>query len=82
MKDVLADILPPPSTFSRHICLSTLAAMAHDRVASPADGGCCRRSSALQKQYEDRHEFWSQTLNEGEIKSKIMRDTCAIRHEF
>jgi len=84
MKDVLADILPPPEyILEAYLASLTLAEMAHDGEASPAEmAAMAEEVRTLQKQYEDRHEFWSTTLMEGEIKSKLMKDTHEPAFKF
>ncbi len=77
MKDVLADILPPPEyILEAYLASLTLAEMAHDGEASPAEmAAAAEEIRTLQKQYEERHDFWNNTMSEGDIKSKLMKDT-------
>ena len=84
MKDVLADILPPPEyILEGYLASLTLAEMAHDGEASPAEmAAAAEEIRTLQKQYEDRHDFWNNTMTEGEIKSKLMKDTHEPAVEF
>lgn len=84
MKDVLADILPPPEyILEGYLASLTLAEMAHDGEASPAEmAAAAEEIRSLQKQYEDRHDFWNANMADSEIKAKLMKDTHDPAAEF
>jgi|GEM_PF-1375733 len=84
MKDVLADILPPSEyILEGYLASLTLAELAHDGEASPAEmAAAAEEIRTLQKQYEDRHDFWNNTMTESEIKSKLMKDTHEPANAF
>ncbi len=84
MKDVLADILPPPEyIIESYLVASTLAGMAHDQVATPAElSAAVDELRVLEKQYEERHQYWDGQLEEGPIRKRLMQDTHEPARKF
>jgi methyl-accepting chemotaxis protein len=78
-KDLIADILPPPE----YIIESCL--MVHQLLDAkdPQElNKLVEHSKKLQADYEDRHNYWVKNLEEGEIKTLLVRDSYLPAKEF
>jgi len=84
MKDVLADILPPPEYIVEgYLAAHELAKAVHTQKASPAeiqDAINLLRSFGVR--YEERHDFWAAKLSEGPIRDGLLRQTHNPAMEF
>lgn len=78
-KDLVADILPPPEYIieSYLVCLQALGAKNADEQKACAD-----RLVSLQKDYADRHEFWSKDLPEGAMKTVLLKESYEPAQRF
>jgi methyl-accepting chemotaxis protein len=78
-KDLAADILPPPE----YIIESYLVLQ---RLQDETDDGkkkeYVKEFDKLKKDYEERHEFWSKDLPEGEIKKVLLQDSYSPAEAF
>lgn len=78
-KDLVADILPPPE----YIIESNLIAY---QILNENDKNnienLIKTSEQLEKDYNDRHEFWIETLPEGEMKKYMTVDAYNYAVEF
>lgn len=68
-KDLIADILPPPE----YIVESYLTAYElADQTDQAAIARLDDKVQSLQRQYEERHDYWSQTLPDGKMKETFV----------
>ncbi len=78
-KDLVADILPPPEYIieSYLVCLQALGVKTAEEQKA-----CAERLVGLQKDYADRHEFWTKELAEGEMKTILLKDSYEPAQRF
>ncbi|MGN6371031.1 MAG: methyl-accepting chemotaxis protein [Phycisphaerae bacterium] len=78
-KDLVADILPPPE----YILESYLTVHQLARETNPdAQKALLEKLASLQKDFNDRHEFWSKELPAGPIKDTMLETSYRPAAEF
>jgi methyl-accepting chemotaxis protein len=79
-KDLIADILPPPD----YIIESYLVAfeLTHETDKTVLDQKIDYLQNKLEKEYNDRHEYWVQNLPEGQLKKAMVEDSYDPAQEF
>lgn len=78
-KDVIADVLPPPE----YIIESYLIVLEMMNEQDPQKiQEFIKRSDTLKKDYDIRHEFWTETLAEGDLKEILTVDSYAPAMTF
>ncbi len=83
MKDVLADILPPPEFIIESYLVSYKLAEAVHTNASKADVAELISSlQSLEAVYNERHVYWDEKLAEGKIRGSLMELTHTPAAEF
>src|SRR5262249_7389510 len=68
-KDLIADVLPPPMYLVEAHLVTHQMQEETDRDAIDALVG---RGKVLQKEYEDRHKYWSNILKAGDLKHDLL----------
>lgn len=77
-KDLIADILPPPEYLleSWQVVLEML-------VSSPAElNALTEQSRKLRDEFEARHQYWSNNLAEGKLKTALVEDAWSSGLKF
>ncbi|MFH1870132.1 MAG: methyl-accepting chemotaxis protein, partial [Pseudomonadota bacterium] len=77
-KDLLADILPPPEYLIESYLL-TLQMAGADKTRLP---GLMEKGKALAKDFDDRHQYWTRELEDGEIKTLLVEKAYKPGKEF
>jgi methyl-accepting chemotaxis protein len=78
-KDLIADILPPPE----YIIESYLNAFELvDETDTAQKAKLIDRLKNLEKDYTERHEYWTRVLPDGELKRTFVDDSYAPAKEF
>ncbi|MBI4734252.1 MAG: methyl-accepting chemotaxis protein, partial [Rubrobacteridae bacterium] len=79
-KDLIADILPPPD----YIIESYLVAfeLTHETDKAVMDEKIEYLQNKLEKEYNDRHDFWVENLTEGKLKTTMVSDSYKPAQEF
>ncbi len=77
-KDLLADILPPPEYLIESYLVSLQMATA-DKTALPA---LIEKSQSLAKDFEDRRQYWTKELPDGEAKNLLIDKAYKPGKEF
>jgi methyl-accepting chemotaxis protein len=77
--ELVADILPPPE----YIIESYLMAFQSLEERNPdALAKLIERGQALQKDYDERHEYWTKECPKGEIRSLLLEESYLPAKEF
>ena len=76
---LVADILPPPAYIIETYLVAFEMEKEMDRVKLD---DLINRSKQLKKDYFDRHDYWSNTLPDGELKNSMVRDSFAPAVDF
>lgn len=78
-KDLVADILPPPEYVieSYLVCLQMLGAKNAEEQKV-----CAERLVSLQKDYDDRHVYWTENLPEGPMREALLKDSYEPAKRF
>ncbi|MDP4210488.1 MAG: methyl-accepting chemotaxis protein [Bacteroidota bacterium] len=78
-KDLVADILPPPEYIieSNLVVLQALEEPDSSKIQFFVD-----RFNKLKSEYDDRHNFWSKDLEEGEMKTLMIQEAYTPAQEF
>ena len=83
MKDVLADILPPPKFIIESYLQSYKLVEATAARKSPEEINAIVNSlKALELTYRDRHDHWNATLADGPIRDSLLKTTHAPAERF
>ena len=83
MKDVLADILPPPKFIIESYLQSYKLVEAVSAKKSPEDISAIVDSlRTLESTYRDRHDYWQTTLTEGPIRDSLLKATHEPAEKF
>lgn len=78
-KDLVADILPPPEYIIESDLLTYQILNEDDKNNLEI---LINKSEDLEKEYNDRHEFWSKTLPEGDMKKYMTVEAYNYASEF
>jgi methyl-accepting chemotaxis protein len=79
MKDLVADVLPPP----KYIIESYLTLLQISYEADPGKRDALFKAWAeLKKAFEDRQTYWETALPEGALKRALVRDSTQTAREF
>lgn len=78
-KDLVADILPPPEYI---IESNLLAFQLLNETEKDSLENLIKKSEELEAQYYNRHEYWSNTLSDGEMKKYMTIDAYNYAVEF
>jgi hypothetical protein len=78
-KDLVADILPPPEYIMESYLVALQMADETDEVELK---NLVNRMGALKKDYETRHQYWSQTLSDGKMKDTLLKDSYEPAMKF
>ena len=78
-KDLIADILPPPE----YILESYLVVLKlRDITATDKRDQAIDSLTALRKDYDDRHEYWSKEALGGELQKTLLTDAHGFAQQF
>lgn len=78
-KDIIADVLPPPQYIIESYL--TVFQMMDAQTASERDR-LIGQFKQLKAAYDTRHEHWTKTLAEGELRDKLVRDSFNAASQF
>src|SRR5688500_2704228 len=79
MKDVAADVLPPP----KYVIESFVVLLQLSHEADPATrDGLIKQWEALKLVFDDRQAYWETQLPEGRLKQTLNRDSTRKAREF
>lgn len=78
-KDLIADILPPPEYI---IESELLIYQIQNETDKSTIETLIKKSEALEKDYYDRHEYWENALEEGEMKTYMTEEAYSSAVEF
>jgi methyl-accepting chemotaxis protein len=78
-KDIIADILPPPEYIIESYLMVTMLAAEKDPAARKELAG---RLGTLQKEYMERHKFWTDDLEDSDIKTTLIEKSYKPAEEF
>ncbi|RIK77541.1 MAG: hypothetical protein DCC67_12505 [Planctomycetota bacterium] len=78
-KDLLADVLPPPAYIVESLLTAHLAA---ESQAGPERNTLLQRLRDLKKQYNERLQFWQESLPEGALKQELTKVSRPPVDEF
>jgi methyl-accepting chemotaxis protein len=78
-KDLVADVLPPPQSLIEPYLLVLEAVDATDPATL---GALAERSRKLRVAYNERHKYWTETLPDGELKTRLLVDSYKPAAEF
>jgi methyl-accepting chemotaxis protein len=79
MKDVAADVLPPPKYVIESFVV--LLQLSHEADAATRDG-LVKQWDALKQVFDDRQAYWETQLPEGKLKQTLNRDSTRKAREF
>lgn len=83
MKDVLADILPPPEFIIESYLVSyKLAEAVETKQPMTTINDLIENLSSLESTYHHRHTYWEERLSEGKIRASLMESTHEPAMEF
>jgi ABC-type transporter Mla subunit MlaD len=83
MKDVLADILPPPEFIIESYLVSyKLAEAVETKQPSTTINELVENLRSLESVYHQRHAYWDEKLAEGKIRASLMESTHEPAMEF
>jgi methyl-accepting chemotaxis protein len=83
MKDVLADILPPPEFIIESYLVSyKLAEAIETKQPSTTINQLVETLRSLESVYHQRHTYWEEKLAEGKIRASLMESTHEPAMEF
>ena len=78
-KDVVADVLPPPE----YVVESYLVALEIRRARDPAElATLTSEIGKLEREYAERHEFWSKDLDKGALKDLLVTTSSEPAQRF
>ena len=78
-KDIIADILPPP----KYILETYLVVLQLTRATEPGErDALIARCRQLEKDFGDRHAYWSADLPEGRLRESLLVDSTAPAKAF
>ncbi len=78
-KDVVADVLPPPE----YVVESYLVALEVRRAHDPAELALLTNElGKLEREYAERHEFWSKELDKGPLKDLLVTASSEPAQRF
>ena len=78
-KDLIADVLPPPEYLIESYLVVLEMNMETDRKKLDE---LVSRSKTLRAEFDLRHDFWTQDLPEGPLKSEFLKDSYLPAMEF
>jgi methyl-accepting chemotaxis protein len=78
-KDVIADILPPPEYIIESYLTTLELCDAQDKASIDK---LIEYGNKLKKDFDDRHEYWSKDLADGDLKTVLLKDSYTPAVEF
>jgi methyl-accepting chemotaxis protein len=79
MKDVIADVLPPPKYVIES--LAVLLLLSHETSASGRED-LLQQWQALERVFDERQRYWERELPDGKLAQLLNRDSSAKAREF